>query len=114
MAIPELEKKRTVARLDKFCERVPLHVRDQLSYHWKVRGDQITLFERRAAWRGKSGEFTDMSFARFQFNPSTHRWLLKWSDRNGRFHPYEGLESVRSFERLIDEVESDPTGIFLG
>jgi len=26
----------------------------------------------------------------------------------------EGFESVREFQRLIEEVESDPTGIFLG
>jgi hypothetical protein len=114
VAIPELEQKRATTRLGKFCERVPSHIRDQLSYHWKIRGNQITLLERRPAWRGEPGEFTDRSFARFQFDPSTHCWMLKWSDRNGRFHPYEGLESVRSFERLVDEVESDPTGIFLG
>lgn len=114
MAIPELEQKRVDHRLKLFCEQVPLDIRDQLSHHWKVRGNQVTLFERRPAWRGQPGEFTDLAFARFQFDPSTHRWMLKWSDRNGRFHPYEGLESVRSFDRLVEEVESDPTGIFLG
>lgn len=114
MAIPELEQKRAAVRLDEFCERVPSHIRDQLSYHWKVRGNQITLFERRPAWRGRPGQFTDRSFARFQFDSSTHHWMLKWSDRNGRFHPYQGLESVRSFRLLVDEVEADPTGIFLG
>jgi hypothetical protein len=112
--IPELELKKAGARLDRFCDRVPAHVRDKLSYVWKVRGRQITLLERRPAWRGKPGEFTEKAFARFEFQPTTHRWLLKWSDRNGRFHPYERLEPVRSFDRLVDEVEADPTGIFLG
>ena len=92
---------------------MPQHIRDQLSYYWKVRGNQITLFERRPTWRGKPGEFTDLAFARFQFDPASHHWVLKWSDRNGRFHPYEGLESERSVERLVEEVDSDPTGIFL-
>ena len=114
MAIPELDRKRADARLEKFCQRVPADFRDQLSYIWKVRGNQITLFERRPTWRGKPGEFTDLAFARFQFDSSTHHWTLKWSDRNGRFHPYEDLESIRSFDRLVEEVESDPTGIFLG
>ena len=114
MAIPELEKRRAGERLDRFCERVPTHLRDQLSYHWKVRGDRITLFERRPTWRGEPGDSTDLAVARFQFDPSTYRWMLKWPDRNGRFHPYEGLEAVASFDRLVDEVESDPTGIFLG
>jgi len=114
MAIPDLEHRRAVARLDQFCHRVPPHIRDELSYHWRVRGNQITLFEQRPVWRGKPGEVTNLAFARFQFDPSSHHWMLKWADRNGRFHPYEGLESVRSFRRLVDEVESDPTGIFLG
>ena len=114
MAIPELERKRAGARLDKFCQRVPADIRDQLSYLWKVRGNQVTLFERRPTWRGEPGEFTERAFDRFQFDPSTHHWMLKWSDRNGRFHPYEGVESIRSFDRLVEEVESDPTGIFLG
>jgi hypothetical protein len=114
MAIPELERKRAGACLDTFCDRVPPEIRKELSYHWKVRGNQITLFERRPTWCGQPGEHTDLSFARFQFDPETHEWMLKWSDRNGRFHPYEGFECVREFQRLIEEVESDPTGIFLG
>ncbi len=114
VAIPELEERRAAARLGRFCERVPAHLRDKLSYHWSVRGNQITLVERRPVWRGEPGEFTDSPIARFQFEPGTHRWTLKWRDRNGRFHFYEELESVRSFERVVDEVESDPTGIFLG
>jgi hypothetical protein len=114
VAIPELELKRASVHLGEFCGRVPPGIRDQLCYHWKVRGNQITLFERRPTWQGKPGQFTDLSFARFQFDPTTHNWTLKWSDRNGRFHPYEGLESVRSFKRLVEEVDADPTGIFLG
>ena len=114
MAIPELERKRAAVHLNEFCYRVPPKIRIELSYHWKVRGNQITLFERRPTWRGKPGEFTDLSFARFQFDPDRHTWMLKWSDRNGRFHPYEGFESIRAFEKLLAEVESDPTGIFLG
>jgi hypothetical protein len=114
MAIPELELKRAGNRLDAFCERVPPHVRSELSYFWRVRGNQITLVEKRPAWKGKPGEFTELPFARFQFDPEAHHWMLKWSDRNGRFHPYRGFEKVRSFSRLVDEVEADPTGIFLG
>jgi hypothetical protein len=114
MAIPQLELARVRKRLDAFCERVPPPVRDKVSHLWRVRGNQITLFERRPAWRGPPGVVTDRAFARFQFDPPTHVWMLKWRDRNGRFHPHEGFEAVRSFDALVDEVEADPTGIFLG
>lgn len=114
MAIPELEMARVKKRLDAFCDRVPEHARDQVWYGWRVRGNQVTVSEQRPAWRGAPGEVTVIEFARFQYDPKTHHWMLKWSDRNGRFHPYEGFEKVRSFDRLVDEVESDPTCIFFG
>lgn len=114
LAIPELELARVEKRLEAFCDRVPPHVRDQLWYDWRVRGNQVTLSERRPAWRGGSGEITIHEFARFRYDPASHSWMLKWADRNGRFHPYEGFEKVRSFDRLVAEVEADPTGIFLG
>jgi len=114
VAIPELELARVRKRLDRFCDRVPPHARNEISYHWKARGNQITLFERRPAWRGEPGEVTDLSFARFQFDPGAHVWTLKWSDRNGRFHPYDGFEGLRSFDALVDEVDADPTCIFFG
>jgi hypothetical protein len=113
MPIPELERKRAEVELRRFCDRVPPHIRGEFSYDWTVRGNQITLLERRPAFQ-RPGEFTEHRFARFQFNPSSHSWTLKWSDRNGRFHVYEGLESVHQFSDLVKEVESDPTGIFLG
>jgi hypothetical protein len=76
----------------------------------------VTVAEKRPAWwKGAGpGETTVHEFARFQYHPATHRWMLKWSDRNGRFYPYEGFEGVRSFERLVDEVDADPACIFFG
>ncbi|MDT8369735.1 MAG: DUF3024 domain-containing protein [Longimicrobiales bacterium] len=116
MAIPDTEMARVEKALEAFRDRVPPHVRDKVWYDWRVRGNQVTLAEKRPAWwKGAAeGEITVHEFARFQYDPATHHWMLKWRDRNGRFHPYEGLERVRSFQRLVDEVDADPTGIFLG
>jgi len=81
-----------------------------------VRGNQVTLSEQRPAWwdGAAPGEITIHEVARFQYDPATHHWMLKWRDRNGRFHAYEGFQSVRSFERLVDEVDADPACIFFG
>ena len=114
VAIPELEMARVRKRLQVFCDRVPPHARDQVWYDWRVRGNQVTLSEQRPRWQGAPGEVTSIEFARFQYDPATNSWMLKWSDRNARFHPYKGFESVRSFERLVDEVDADPTHIFFG
>jgi hypothetical protein len=74
----------------------------------------VTVAEERPTWRGEPGQVTTSEFARFQYEPDTHSWMLKWRDRTGRFHPYRGFESVRSFDRVVEEVEADPTGIFFG
>lgn len=116
MAIPDTELARVRKRLQVFCDRVPPHAQGKVWYEWRVRGKQVTLQEKRPAWWSGAGseEITVHEFARFQYDSRTDRWMLKWRDRNGRFHPYEGFESVRSFESLVDEVDADPTGIFLG
>jgi hypothetical protein len=41
-------------------------------------------------------------------------WSLKWRDRKGRWHAYEGFDDVPQFHDVLREVETDPTGIFLG
>ena len=116
MAIPDTEMARVRKRLQVFCDGVPPHARGKVWYDWRVRGNQVTVAEKRPAWWDGAGpdEITIQEFARFQYDPATHHWMLKWADRNGRFHPYEGFESERSFERLVDEVDADPTCIFFG
>jgi hypothetical protein len=116
MAIPDTEMARVRKRLEALRDRVPPHARDQVWYDWRVRGNQVTVAENRPAWWPGAGpdEITVHEFARFQYDPGTGDWMLKWSDRNGKFHPYEGFERVRPFERVVDEVEADPTGIFFG
>ena len=113
MAIPDLERKRAEAILEKFCERVPPAIRSQLTYAFTVRGNSITLVERRPHYKYR-GVTTEHPFARFVFDPASHTWSLRWRDRNARFHSYEGFSSVRHFSDLVAEVERDPTHIFLG
>jgi hypothetical protein len=116
LAIPETEMARVRRRLELFCDRVPPHARGKVWYDWRVRGNQVTLAEKRPAWwaGAKPDEITVHEFARFQYDPASRSWMLKWADRNGRFRPYEALERSRSFDRLVDEVEADPVRIFLG
>ncbi len=113
MAIPALEMKRAESVLAKFCDRVPAHARSQLAYAFTVRGNAITLVERRPYFKDPKIT-TERPFARFVFDPSSHTWSLRWSDRNARFHAYEGFSGVRQFADLVAEVERDPTYIFLG
>lgn len=113
MAIPEPELKAAEEALARFCEGVPPEVRDQLRNEWRVRGNQITLMERRAPFDDPD-EIAELPIARLQYHPDSRTWTLRCFDSNGRSHVYEGFERVEQFEACLAEVQSDPTGIFLG
>ena len=89
----------SVARIDAaalqeveaFCEsRVPVRLRGQVRLELRVRGDAITIVERRPPWRPDFGpEWTSSDIARLRFDPSTATWSLDWKDSSGRWHAYE-------------------------
>ena len=121
MPIPELELKRVERTLKEYCdEKVPEHVRDKLRIAFRVKGNQITLYETRPMpefmmkYAKNPGEPSETEVAKFDYMPRKVSWCLKWSDRNLKWHKYDGLEDVARFEDLLEEVDRDPTGIFWG
>lgn len=113
MPIPELERARVERALDKFCDRVPEAMRSKLAYQYRFRGHSVVLLERRPHFQDRN-RHTEHAFAKFVYSPTVGGWTLKWSDRNGRWHLYEGFQNVPHFRQLLREVEADPTGIFFG
>ncbi len=114
MAIPEQEREFVEQVLSHFCEsRVPDHAKHQVELLHRKRGDTLTLIERRPYFRDPSVH-TETPIARFRYLAKESCWALDWQDRNGRWHPYTGLERERHFLRLLQEVGSDPTRIFWG
>ena len=113
MPIPELERARVERALDKFCERVPEAIRSKLTYEYRFQGNAVVLWERRPHFEDHARR-TELSVAKFVYSPTVGGWSLKWSDRHGRWHAYEGFEHVPHFRDLLREVEADPTGIFFG
>ena len=113
MPIPELERARVERALDRFCDRVPAAIRWELSYEYRFRGKAVVLVERRPHFQDRS-RHTEHAFAKFVYSPTVGGWSLKCSDRNGRWHAYEGFQDVPRFLDALREVEADPTGIFLG
>ena len=110
MAIPQLEQARVERALDKFCNRVPAAIRSGLAYEYRFRGNAVLLLERRPHFRDQTRR-TEHPFAKFVYSPTVGGWSLRWSDRNGRWHAYEGFQDVPHFRDLLREVEADPTGI---
>ena len=51
MPIPELELARVTRALDKFCDRIPMHVRADLTNLYRLEGNSVILIERRPYFR---------------------------------------------------------------
>ena len=113
MPIPELELARVKRALDRFCDRIPLHVRPELTNLYRFKGNSVVLIERRPYFRDRT-RHTEHEFAKFVYNQrqlvagpcagaiGTGLARLRWVP--------EGAPS----SRRAAEVASDPTGIFLG
>ncbi|MEY2470197.1 MAG: hypothetical protein QOF21_2895 [Actinomycetota bacterium] len=93
-------------------ERIGEH-RDQVRVELLVSRNAVTIVESRPSREPDSGEWTQEPVARLRFE-RTRGWTLYWSDRNGDFHEYDLVESTQLVQRLLDEVNEDPTCIFWG
>lgn len=114
MPIPEAEKNAASSMLAEFCEaRVPDHVRDQIRLSFRFEGNVVYLVESRPGWR-RSKDWTSMDIARFRYFVGRREWVLYWSDRNEVWHRYDQLAPSETFNRLLREVDDDPTCIFWG
>ena len=114
MALPETVRVSALSRLNAYCERrAPESVRDEVEVEARLRGDKITIVERRAPWRPDFGpEWTESKVAQIEFHPAVRTWRLFAYDRNERRVVYPFLPATRDLDGVIDELERDPICIF--
>ena len=80
-----------------------------------VDAQAITILECRPPWsEGLGTEWTRQEIARLRYAKSTGLWTLYWPDSNSKFHRYEDLDPTPKIERLLAEIDADPTCIFWG
>src|SRR5262249_52148984 len=113
MAIPELEHERVARALDRFCDKVPVEIRRDLTRDYRFVRSEVVLLEGRPHFQDRDRQVEHL-VAKFRYNAKRGCWTLLWPDRNLRWHTYDGFEEKRRFEDLLREVERDPTGIFFG
>ena len=114
MALSEFERKRVEKLLTAYCEtKIPSHLRDRIRLEFRIRGNEVSLFESRPHWQG-AGEWIATKVARFRKDPKAQTWQLFWADRNSKWRPYPTLPFHRDFEILLQEVDRNVTGAFWG
>jgi len=114
MALPETERFRVEKLLLAYCEkRIPAHVRDQIKLTFHITGNKVLLLESRPLYSDPN-EWIEMKVSQFEYNPETFRWTLYCFDRNSKRRDYKPSFKEKIFEKLLAEVDADPTGIFWG
>lgn len=115
MPLPVLIKALVEKKVGEFCKkRVPTHVLDKVNLSYKIRGNSVTIFENRAPWRPDMKEWTSMAIAKIKFDEKTAKWTLYCADRNNKWHEYYDIEPTKDIDKILTEIDEDPTGIFWG
>lgn len=103
-------------KVEAFCEtRIPAHARDEIQLEHGVRGNAITIVERRPPWLAELGpDWTSMKIAQLRYDPDDRAWTLYCRNRNERWFLHLDTEPSRDVSPLLAEIDADPTGIFWG
>lgn len=109
MALPEAEQQRADTLLGQLCEQRT--IADQVKMQYDTRGNRATLTESRPLFIDPK-VWNEIKIAQFEYNPESLNWTLYWYDRKNRRQPYPTGRNRDTLEKLILEVNSDPTGIF--
>lgn len=115
MSLPEVLRESVRRTLEGYCEkRVSPDVRHKVRLVVDIQGPRATIYEERPPWSRQGDSWTRGPVARFRYVAKDKLWTLYWSDRNGKWHLYEGVRPSPTIDRLLAEVNRDPTGIFWG
>ena len=116
MASPTNVVEPALARVKRFCEeRVPAALREQIRLECSVRGNSITILERRPPWSELIGpEWTSTKVAQLRYDAGDGMWTLHCADRNERWWPDDFAEPSPDIEELLDALDEDPSGIYCG
>jgi hypothetical protein len=114
MALDKLQKRMVKNILEKFCsERIPMALQNQIKLEFNIRGNYVTLFEKKIYFKGPS-QWTKGKIAQFRYDPDNNKWTLYWWRHTGKWYKYEEIKPQNDLQKLVDEVDKDPTAIFWG
>ena len=111
MSPPELD----VATIRRFCEQKTSPGATDLRIEADVHRLGVDIFECRPPWRaGEDATWIRTSVARLRWNATAGRWSLQWRRADERLHDYDGLPPCIELDRLLEELDCDPDGVFWG
>lgn len=116
MPLPETIRFTVDKYVGEYCaQKVPPHALHQVRVEYEVRGNAVTIFERRAPWREDYGpEWTKLKVAQIATTPESKTWSMWWADRNGRWLSYRDFTPSPNTKDCLFQLDNDHTGAFWG
>jgi hypothetical protein len=88
-------------------------MRSEMRLEHTVRGNAITIVERRPPWSDLAGpEWSAMKVAQLRYDAGT--WTLYCSDSKGRWWLCDDADPAADVGPLLAAIDEDATGIFWG
>ena len=108
--MPAAVRDDAVRHVSLFCEN---RSADDVRLEHSVRGNSITIVERRPPWREDFGpEWSSTKVAQLRYDGDM--WTLYCSDSNGRWWLYDDAAPAPDVAPLLATIDEDRTGIFWG
>jgi hypothetical protein len=115
VSLPEVLRESVRRTLEAYCaKRDPSSVRHKVRLVVDFDGPRVTIYEERPPWDGRGDAWTRGGVGRFRYSAKDETWTLYWRDRHSKWHLYEDVRPSPTIDRLLSEVDRDPTGIFWG
>jgi hypothetical protein len=109
-----------VAKVKEYCKIKNVDkIKDNKKLRYESKGNTITIFDglinldeiNKYFSPNKKYNKLECPIIQIRFNKIKDNWSLYWEDF-GNWVLYSELKPTKSIERIIKEIESDPTGIF--
>jgi len=115
MGFNELEIKNINSSMDKFMKRrrPPVQIRDQVDLLYKIVNNSIEIFEIRPQWDNPD-IINEIPIAKTTFAKSKNCWKILWMRSDLRWHSYDPVPEVKTFDNFLSIVDKDEYCCFWG
>jgi hypothetical protein len=113
VTLPDTDAARIRRWIDTRNDGVPGRPVGLIRYEMDVDPGSVTILECRPPCQEDLGpELTRSPVARLRYIASRKEWSLYWPDRNIKSHLYDLVQPTHNVERLLAEIDANPTRIF--
>ncbi|MBB6024702.1 hypothetical protein HNR77_005837 [Paenibacillus sp. JGP012] len=106
----DFTKKRIQKIMNNYTENaLPEHIKSQIKVGYKIRGNNVTLFQERQAFR--SDQWVQLPIA--QFRLAENVWKVYWQDSKNKWHFVDDIEPSENFEAQLEIVNNGHNGVFM-